>query len=503
MKVSALSRARARGAAYVEVLVIVGVVLVLGLLAVKLLGQSSSEQAEKEATCIKSFACGSGSPRGSGPQDLASLVGTPGVVGRPGTVATPGRPANPRAVLAAANSAFADAEDALAAVNSRIAEGGRTPALRSERAAARRSVRDAEAAYNAAGQAILDQAYGGNYGFLAHNWIDIKNTGPFLAGLAAGTPRGVVDTVTDVGHLIGWAWDRVTGVPRPPADPAAERAGRIAEREQYVDHELRRIRDGAGANYEDGVYDGRVVLGGVVLGEGIGLAARGTLAVGGAALRAGASGERVAAAAAARAVSAAEVAPALGRAAAEFGGEVETFPSLYRLDTRPPAQIAREGFVPNPSKPAGTATAHVERGSTGTRDYVSTSRAEANPYNTANTDFLPPPDVTNPTQAQFDLMQRGRLEPRPITYTNREYRLVNVQGVAVPNSVGVAAEREVLIGQAAPNQVAAYREIRTVQNWERGALVDEEGFAVDYPNTLQPLRRATVEVGEWMPMPRP
>ena len=82
-------RTRARGAAYVEVLIIVGVVLVLGLLAVKLLGQSSSEQAEKEATCIKSFACGSGSARGSGPQDVASMVGSPGAVQPAGAVGSP------------------------------------------------------------------------------------------------------------------------------------------------------------------------------------------------------------------------------------------------------------------------------------------------------------------------------------------------------------------------------------------------------------------------------
>ena len=77
------TRARSRGAAYVEVLVIAGIVLVLGLLAATLLGRGSSDHAEKEAACIKSFACGSGAAGPGESGDVASMVGAPGAASGP------------------------------------------------------------------------------------------------------------------------------------------------------------------------------------------------------------------------------------------------------------------------------------------------------------------------------------------------------------------------------------------------------------------------------------
>jgi len=59
------------------VLVIVGVVLMLGVLAVTQLGRSSGEHAEREADCIKTFSCGSGAG-GSGGGDVSSLAGKAG-----------------------------------------------------------------------------------------------------------------------------------------------------------------------------------------------------------------------------------------------------------------------------------------------------------------------------------------------------------------------------------------------------------------------------------------
>jgi hypothetical protein len=67
------SRSSQRGVAYVEVLVIVGVVLTLGLLAVGTLARASTTQAEKEAECIRSFACAPGAPSGGG----ATSIGVP------------------------------------------------------------------------------------------------------------------------------------------------------------------------------------------------------------------------------------------------------------------------------------------------------------------------------------------------------------------------------------------------------------------------------------------
>jgi hypothetical protein len=63
-----------RGASYVEILVIVSVVLVLGLLAVKLVGQGADEKAEKEASCIRSFGC-AGGRGGGGPVPIPGAGG--------------------------------------------------------------------------------------------------------------------------------------------------------------------------------------------------------------------------------------------------------------------------------------------------------------------------------------------------------------------------------------------------------------------------------------------
>lgn len=67
-----LRRTRSRGVSYVEVLVIVGVVLLLGVVAVTALGRSSSEHASREAECIKTFSCGGGT---GGDGDVSSLAG--------------------------------------------------------------------------------------------------------------------------------------------------------------------------------------------------------------------------------------------------------------------------------------------------------------------------------------------------------------------------------------------------------------------------------------------
>ena len=68
--------ARALGAAYVEVLVIVGVVVTLGLAAILTLGDGMSAKADKQAECIKTFGCGAGSSGSA--QPLAAVVGNPG-----------------------------------------------------------------------------------------------------------------------------------------------------------------------------------------------------------------------------------------------------------------------------------------------------------------------------------------------------------------------------------------------------------------------------------------
>jgi hypothetical protein len=51
--------------AYVEILVIVGIVLVLGLFALQLLGAGMDQKADKQAACIQSFGCGAGAGEGT------------------------------------------------------------------------------------------------------------------------------------------------------------------------------------------------------------------------------------------------------------------------------------------------------------------------------------------------------------------------------------------------------------------------------------------------------
>lgn len=72
-------RRRARGAAYVEVLVIVGVVLTLGLVGLTVLGGAFGSQGEREADCIRSFSCTGAKRRASGlaPVRAAFLSGLP------------------------------------------------------------------------------------------------------------------------------------------------------------------------------------------------------------------------------------------------------------------------------------------------------------------------------------------------------------------------------------------------------------------------------------------
>lgn len=81
-------RPASRGASYVEVLVIVAVVLLLGVAAMTTLGQGSSSQAAREAECIKTLACSRGEASGKA-SDVSSLVGkapntSNGDVGQPG-----------------------------------------------------------------------------------------------------------------------------------------------------------------------------------------------------------------------------------------------------------------------------------------------------------------------------------------------------------------------------------------------------------------------------------
>ena len=266
---------RARGASLVEYLLVVGLVALAALGAYSQFGASAQSLSGREAECVRTFSCGPGTDYPSAALPTEGAKATPA-----------GDPL--RAAWDNANGVLADAEDRVARAQAalEIAGGTRsrapaTPAIVAARAELAAAEEDASAAYasaDAAGQAVLDRAYGDHYGFLARNWIDFKNTPSFVAGLGVGTYDGVVGMPAAIGATATAVWTWAT-TSAPPRDLVPERAQRIADRDAELSHELLRINDGAAANYEDGVWYGDKVLAGVVVGEGIGLAFKG--AVGG------------------------------------------------------------------------------------------------------------------------------------------------------------------------------------------------------------------------------
>ena len=76
----------ARGTTYVELLVIIGIVLTLGLAAVTMIRNSSKAKAQSQASCIKSGKCGVGASGGAGG---GGVSGGSGGAGSPGGVSAP------------------------------------------------------------------------------------------------------------------------------------------------------------------------------------------------------------------------------------------------------------------------------------------------------------------------------------------------------------------------------------------------------------------------------
>lgn len=195
-----------------------------------------------------------------------------------------------------ANGRLADAEDAAAHANEQLLRFRASAIGKPPTAALLAENEELEDAARAAGDlvttrkkdlyaigdGILAKAYGGPYGMLQRNLIDIENTGSFLLGMAESAPTGMVETVKGVGRLATSAYDWITGAPKeeaPPPDPDAERASRILDREIDLETELERIRDGATVNRRDGNFDGEHVIGPLVLGEGALVVGRAGIAI--------------------------------------------------------------------------------------------------------------------------------------------------------------------------------------------------------------------------------
>jgi hypothetical protein len=187
-----------------------------------------------------------------------------------------------------ANNRMADAEEArddaqkrLAMVTAQLRSGQGSPELAAQRKQLITQLADANRLVNqrrdevyAIGNQILSKAYGSDYGFLARNWIDFKNTGSFLRGIGESSFTGAVNTVKGVGSLVGRAYDWATGAPSEPTvqpTPAQVRQNRLADRQQMLDTELARIQDGAAVNRSEGNWYGENVVGPAALGEAAGL----------------------------------------------------------------------------------------------------------------------------------------------------------------------------------------------------------------------------------------
>jgi hypothetical protein len=176
------------------------------------------------------------------------------------------------------NAKLADAEakvdnlkQQLTDVNRQIAAGGsrelvaKRKELRSQLNAARDLVGTRRDAVNTAGNAILSKAYGGEYGTLARNWIDIKNSGPFVVGLVESTIPGMVGAgkaVVDFGKGLF-----TKSEPLAAPDPTTVRSDRIADRQKELQTELARIQDGASVNRLEGNWYGQNVVGPYLLAD--------------------------------------------------------------------------------------------------------------------------------------------------------------------------------------------------------------------------------------------
>lgn len=193
----------------------------------------------------------------------------------------------------------------------------------------------------------------------------------------------------------------------------------------------------------------------------------------------------------------------LARQAELLGARVESFDTLYRIDTRTPEELLGAGGLrPNPSKPARTLWEHVSDGTDGGGNLVSTSKAVGNDANLRSTDF-PMVKVSGPTDAEAaEIMSREvrRGDPLPEPYVERifEYRLRDLEGVDVQRfSRHNADEAEVVAREVQAGQIDAYREIRRVREWEFRASEYSDDPDVGY-FMLKPLRQSEIQrPGEW------
>ena len=183
------------------------------------------------------------------------------------------------------------------------------------------------------------------------------------------------------------------------------------------------------------------------------------------------------------------------------GHKVETMDEVFRLDQRSPEQIAQEGFAPNPNKEAGTLMEHVAEQVSGSGNYVSTSSDAAHAGTLLNPDFFPSTPIKGADPLSIE-SGATRQTPQDLEYLVREYKISDVDGVKLRDGVGVAAEKEVVIRGANPDQIQ-YRDITIKQRWQELDGSDADGPWFSYQLTsVRKISTEDVNIGEWQSLPK-
>lgn len=179
---------------------------------------------------------------------------------------------------------------------------------------------------------------------------------------------------------------------------------------------------------------------------------------------------------------------ALSEQATKIGSVMDTHQQLFRIDTRAEDIIAKDGFLPNPNKPAADLAGHVAPEFGGSGNFVSTSGKQANPYNLLGSDFIGTPHPDNPDiHAEYPTDQPA---PKPYRTVIKEYMIENQVGVLIPDNVGIPGEAEVTTNKVAPEKIIAVREIVLNRPWRAAG----DDWVLDL------MKKSTVEVGDWRPL---
>jgi hypothetical protein len=166
-----------------------------------------------------------------------------------------------------------------------------------------------------------------------------------------------------------------------------------------------------------------------------------------------------------------------------LGVSPQTFPVLYRLDSRAPTKIKKEGFVPNPKKEPFTMWESVLPGLQGGGNFVSTSYAstidKALSSKPSEIGFLSGFSKINQERVYAKINKKllsgsrtllierteqsmGAIkgDSKVIFLKTYQFKIENQIGVGVPDEVGISVEKEVLSRIIPPENVSQFRSVK-------------------------------------------